>query len=44
MQGILDEVLSFVNQMQPQHWVFALAGVIIVGFVCMKGMGSRANF
>ena len=44
MEKILNEVLYFVNQMQPQHWVLALAGVIVVGFACMKGMGSRSSY
>ena len=44
MEQIADEVLSFVNEMTPQHWLFALAGVIVVGFVCMKGMGSRSHY
>ena len=43
METIADEVLSFVNHMEPQHWVLALAGVIVVGFVCMKGVGSRTH-
>ncbi len=44
MQEIASEVLSFINQMEPRHWVFALAAVIIVGFVCMKGVGSRTQY
>ena len=44
MDKLLDEVLLFVNHMQPQHWILVLAGVIVVGFVCMKGMGSRSHY
>ena len=44
MGRIADEVLSLVNHMEPQHWVFVLAGVIVVGVVCMKGMGSRSHY
>ena len=44
MEKIANEVLSFINHMEPQHWLFVLAGVIVVGFVCMKGMGSRSHY
>ncbi len=44
MEQIADEVLSFVNEMAPQHWLFVLAGAIVLGFVCMKGMGSRSHY
>jgi hypothetical protein len=44
MEEIADEVLSYINQMTPQHWMFALAAVIVVGFACMKGIGARSHF
>ena len=43
MEKITIEVLSFINHMEPRHWLYALAGVIVVGVVCMKGMGSRSR-
>ncbi|MEI8372945.1 MAG: hypothetical protein WCJ35_08960 [Planctomycetota bacterium] len=39
----MTEVLAFIDRMEPQHWLIALAGVIVVGLVCMKGMGSRSH-
>ena len=44
MEKIVDEVLYFISHMEPQHWVLALAGVIVVGIVCMKGMGTRSQY
>lgn len=44
MERIVNEVLYFVERMQPQHWLIALAGVIVVGLVCLKGMGSRSHY
>jgi hypothetical protein len=38
-----NEVLYYVDRMEPYDWVMVLAVVIVVGFVCMKGMGSRLN-
>jgi len=44
MGRIADEALSLINQMEPQHWLFVLVGVIVVGFACMKGVGSRMHY
>jgi hypothetical protein len=44
MEKFANEVLSFINQMEPKHWVFVLAGVIVVGLVCMKGVGTRSHY
>lgn len=44
MEKIANQVLSIIDQMEPRHWVFLLAGVIVVGVVCMKGMGSRSQY
>ncbi len=39
MERVQYEVLHFINNLQPHEWVMILAGVIVVGAVCMKGMG-----
>jgi hypothetical protein len=44
MEKITSEVLSFVEHMEPQHWLFVLAGMIVVGVLCMKGMGSGSHY
>ena len=44
MERIVNEVLSFVDRMESQHWLIALAGVIVVGLLCLKGMGSRSDY
>jgi hypothetical protein len=29
----------------PEHgWLWALAGVIVVGLICMRGFGSRTRY
>ncbi len=44
MEKIADEVLSFINHMEPRHWVLVLAGVILFGVICMKSVGSRSHY
>lgn len=41
MERFEYEVLYWINHLQPHHWVMLLAGVIVVGAVCMKGIGGR---
>ncbi|MFH1921214.1 MAG: hypothetical protein ABIP48_15205 [Planctomycetota bacterium] len=38
------EVMRFINHMDMQDWAVALVGVVIVGFVCLRGFGSRSNY
>ena len=38
------EVLQFLEQLDTQEWVFVLMGLIVVGFLCMRGFGSRSNY
>ncbi len=44
MERFASEVLSFINHMEPQDWLFVLAGMIVVGVLCLKGMGSRSQY
>lgn len=48
---MLDQVFSFVHYCTNQvthldrtHWVWISAVVAVVGFVCMRGFGSRTNY
>jgi hypothetical protein len=38
------QVLYVIDHMEPKHWVMALAAVIAVGYLCMKGIGARSNY
>jgi len=44
MGHLLRDVLRYVEHMNAQEWVvFATVGIII-GVLCMRGLGSRPNF
>ncbi len=37
-------VMRFIERMDTQEWAIVLAAMIVVGFLCMRGFGSRANY
>jgi hypothetical protein len=44
MAQIENEVLYWINVLQPHEWVMLMAAVIIVGGLCMKGAANRPHF
>ena len=44
MAQMWRHIMRFVEQMDKQEWVLALAGVVIVGLVCLRGFGSRSKY
>ncbi len=44
MDRYVDLVLNYINHMEPQHWIIALAAVILVGFLCLRSMGARSHY
>ncbi len=40
----IREVLRYVDRMGPQEWLIALALVVLVGLVAMRGFGSRTSY
>jgi hypothetical protein len=41
---IADFCTRHVNQLDRTHWVWISAVVAVVGFLCMRGFGSRTNY
>ena len=33
-----------IDSMDTQEWMLVLIGVIVVGFLCMRGFGSRSQY
>ena len=44
MGKYVSEVLRFLNQLDTQEWVLVLLGLVVVGFLCMRGFGSRSDY
>ena len=38
------EIMRYLDHLSPQGWLLVLAGVIIVGLICMRGYGSRSHY
>jgi hypothetical protein len=38
------QVIRFLEQLDTQEWVLVLLGLVVVGFVCMRGFGSRSDY
>ena len=41
---IIQEVLRFVDHMGPRDWLVALAAVIVIGGLSLRGFGSRSKY
>ncbi len=39
-----NQFLRFCERMEPQHWGLVLIGMVLFGFFCMRGFGSRSNY
>jgi hypothetical protein len=39
-----DQFLYMIDHSQPQHWIMVLAGVILVGYLLLKSMGSKPHY
>jgi hypothetical protein len=42
--GWMREILHYANKLEPQHWLLVLLAAIVIGFVCMRGFGSRSQY
>jgi hypothetical protein len=39
-----DAVMRVAEHMGPQDWVLVLAGLVIFGWLCLRGFGSRSSY
>ena len=44
MGKYVREVIRFLEQLDTQEWVLVLLGLVVVGFLCMRGFGSRSDY
>jgi len=40
----VQETSRWISQMNTTQWFMALTVVAVVGFMCMRGFGSRSNY
>ena len=44
LNQFLRDAWRFIDHMTPQHWFYVLVVAIVLGFVCLRGFGSRSNY
>jgi hypothetical protein len=47
LQTIVDfggQIAKHMGTLDRQQWFFVFVGVVVLGFLCMRGFGSRANY
>ena len=44
MDRFWRDVVQLIDTMGTQEWMLALAGVIVLGLFCMRGLGSRSKY
>jgi hypothetical protein len=37
-------VIRYTGEFDRTQWIFILVGAVIVGFLCLRGFGSRQNY
>ncbi len=44
MGGYFDELASYVDQMGRGEWLFLAFVGLVIGVICMRGLGSRSSY
>ena len=44
MGEVFRDLMRYVDRMGPRGWLLVLAGVVIVGVLCLRGFGSRSKY
>ncbi len=44
MNGLIQNVLRHAERLNSQEWALMFALVIVIGFFCLRGFGSRSSY
>lgn len=44
LQTLANTALKSADGMNPKQWMLACAVLMVVGFLCLRGFGSRSNY
>jgi hypothetical protein len=44
LTDIWSRILRYADSLGPQHWVYILIAVLVVGGFMLRGFGSRKHF
>ena len=40
----LDPIFHYCASLNRQEWIYVSVGALVIGYFCMRGFGSRANY
>jgi hypothetical protein len=44
MGGLYHDFMSYVDHMGRTEWLFVAAVGLVIGVICMRGLGSRSSY
>jgi hypothetical protein len=44
MGELYHQAMGWFNRLDRQEWLLVLIGVVVAGFLCLRGMGSRREY
>jgi len=44
MTHVYRELVYHIGRMGPQEWFWVMAAMLAVGWVCLRGFGSRSKY
>jgi hypothetical protein len=44
MNEVYKQAMHWVSGMDKQEWLLVLIGAVVVGFLALRGFGSRTNY
>ncbi len=44
MNQLYEQFFRYVDRLGTQEWAMVLAGAILIGFLSLRGFGSRSNY
>lgn len=44
LEHVYRELMRMANRLDAQEWLLILVGVVVVGWVCLRGFGSRSSY
>ena len=44
MSRLWNDIMRTIDGMNSQEWGLVLAGMIVVGLLCLRGFGSRSGY
>ncbi len=44
MGGFVQKILRYSDRLGTQEWALLLVGVIVIGYFCLRGFGSRSGY